>query len=84
VILSGIGQGSISLFGQYKNIRKKLKYHFKGTDSLLEKNYKTTLPAHDGKRQLMVPGGRFMAENDRSWQRQASPDCLVSWICWIG
>ena len=24
------------------------------------------VPAYDGKRQLMVPGGRFMAENDKS------------------
>jgi len=40
-----------------------------------EKNYKTTLPAHDVKRQLMAPGGRFMAENDKSCRRQV---CLCS------
>jgi hypothetical protein len=26
------------------------------------------LPAHGEKRQLMVPGGQLMAENDRSWR----------------
>jgi hypothetical protein len=25
------------------------------------------LPAHDGKRQFMAPGGRLMTENDKSW-----------------
>ena len=25
------------------------------------------MPAHDGKRQVMAPRGRFMAENDKSW-----------------
>jgi hypothetical protein len=26
------------------------------------------LPTHGEKRQLMVPGGQFMAENDMSWR----------------
>jgi hypothetical protein len=28
----------------------------------------SALPDHGGKRQLMVPGGRLMAENDMSWR----------------
>jgi hypothetical protein len=28
---------------------------------------KKPLPAHAGKRQFMAPGGRLMAENDKSW-----------------
>jgi hypothetical protein len=30
-------------------------------------NKKMSLPAHGLERQLMAPGGQFMAENDRSW-----------------
>jgi len=29
------------------------------------------VPAHDAKGRLMVPGGRFMAENDRSCEMVA-------------
>jgi hypothetical protein len=28
----------------------------------------SALPDHGEKRQLMVPGGQLMAENDRSWK----------------
>jgi hypothetical protein len=29
---------------------------------------KSNLPAHGGKRRLMVPGGQLMAKNDNSWR----------------
>jgi len=36
-------------------------------ESTVPNQGKKPLPTHAGKRRLMAPGGRLMAENDRPW-----------------
>jgi hypothetical protein len=42
------------------------------------------VPAHGGKRHVMVPGGQLMAENDTSCEGWASGRCTTCLIGLIG
>jgi hypothetical protein len=39
-----------------------------------------TVPAHGGKGQLMVPEGRFMAENDKSCLLSPQSSALITYL----